>query len=98
MSRREDKPSQERAQTDTNLRAERKKSDHALEERIAAEKEARRLLDAARDSADALLLAARNKADDERQAGTGQPPRASMIEQRVADDETLQVERDSADD
>ena len=89
----------EREQTDQSLRTERDHTDRALgEQKAAAEKDARNLIERARDTADAVLATARGEADVRLQA-TAPPPAAvaAIATERRSEDAVLRQERAWAD-
>ncbi|GAC1551656.1 MAG: hypothetical protein NVS3B10_14100 [Polyangiales bacterium] len=92
------KTSVERVQTDESLRTEREKADRALAERQVAEESADEVVHRAREHADAVLGAARDRADhrpDDPAAPLG--PRATLVHERVIEDQVLRDERALAD-
>jgi signal transduction histidine kinase len=89
--------SAEREQTDESLRMEREKTDRALAERQAAEEDSDLALQHARESADAVLTESRAKADERLEASPDAGTHATLVEERVLEDEALQDERASAD-
>jgi signal transduction histidine kinase len=89
--------SAEREQTDESLRMEREKTDSALAERQAAEEDSDLVLQHARENADAVLTESRAKADERLEAWPDAGTHATLVEERVLEDEALQDERASAD-
>ncbi len=89
------KSSPEREQTDEGLRTERENADRALtEQHNGIEDDADLIVLRARENADAILVAARDKADERLGSSA---PRASVIEERVLEDEVVREERAIAD-
>jgi signal transduction histidine kinase len=90
----------EREDTDESLRVEREKADHALASELTViDETADAVISKARARADEVLAEARAKKD--RQSSTRGPsaPSPERVErERVAEDQTLQEERDDADD
>lgn len=89
----------DRAKTDEQLKSERRNVDRALEQqRIATEAEADQVIDRARDTADAVLSSARDKADEKLETVRPTPAvRAVIAEERLAEDQAVEVERATAD-
>ena len=89
----------ERAKTDKNLDAERKNADQVLaEHKAAVEADANRVLQLAREHADAVLHAARDKADDKLESVKPVPVIRAVIEQeRRIEDRVVEHERAAAD-
>jgi signal transduction histidine kinase len=89
----------ERAKTDKNLNAERQNADQALaEQKAAVEADANRVLQLAREHADAVLHAARDKADDKLEDVRPAPViRAVIEEERKIEDRAVENERAAAD-
>ena len=85
----------ERAKTDKNLDAERKNADQVLaEHKAAVEADANRVLQLAREHADAVLHAARDKADDKLESVKPVPVIRAVIEQeRRIEDRVVEHER-----
>ncbi|MEO7097295.1 MAG: ATP-binding protein [Polyangiales bacterium] len=96
MSAPEDKPTVERGLTDESLRVERDRADQKVITKAEAEIAARKLVERARENADTVLEETRARAD-ELEAESGRPPRASLLDQRVIEDDELRQEREAAD-
>jgi signal transduction histidine kinase len=89
----------ERQQTDESLRVERDKVDRALGDQLAGVDEAAdAVISLARTRADQVLAAARAKTDRRSASAVDGEPPALLAEQRVAEDDKVQQERDGADD
>jgi signal transduction histidine kinase len=89
----------DRAETDRSLLTERQNTDLVLEDRKAElEQDADRIVDRARENADAVLLEARDKADE--QFNRGQPLAATRVavnEERKIEDQIVDDARATAD-
>jgi signal transduction histidine kinase len=93
----EDKlPSPERAQTDESLRAERERTDDALDEIGAVDEVADSVVEKARLRADNVLAAARAKTDRRQSVSKSEPP-GMVSRERLLEDQVLQKERAVAD-
>jgi signal transduction histidine kinase len=93
------KESPDRTQTDDSLRSERDNIDRVVAEKQAwVEAVADRVVDRAREHADAVLVAARHEADArlDRPGATGHPG-AVLTDERTLEDDVLRDERASAD-
>lgn len=88
------KASPARQQTDDSLKHERENTDRMLVERQAAvEGDADRVVDKAREHADARLHAARDEADQRLDRPTSAEGRATLTEDRLVEDRVLHDER-----